>query len=112
VTSAPVQARIEFDDPSRPAKAAVRPEPSILVPPERKLVLAPRKCAACQEKLDIIHDLQATMAWQAEQGEKLLQYIRALLKEPLSDADLDLPGNYNTASAAAANTQTLRRQHP
>jgi len=52
-TSAPVQGRIEFEDPSfRPAKAAVRPEPNILAPPERKLVLAPRKCAACQEKLD------------------------------------------------------------
>ncbi len=92
VTSAPVQGRIEFEDPSfRPARAAVK-EPNILAP-ERKLVLAPRKCGGCAERDALIHDLQATMAWQAEQGEKLLQYIRALLHEPLSDADLDLPEN-------------------
>ncbi len=101
------QGRIEFEDPNFRPAARVRvttmgqevivpapePPPDFRTAAERKLAVAPRKCTDCAEKDATIHDLQATMTWMAEQGEKLMQYIRALLKEPLSDADRDLPGN-------------------
>jgi hypothetical protein len=100
------QGRIEFDDPTfRPARVRVTtmgqevivpagPAPQDFPATEaKKLGQAPRKCAACAEKDAIIHDLKATMAWMAEGGKELMEYVRALLKEPLSDADRNLPGN-------------------
>ena len=65
----------------------------IIEPAPEKLVPYSRKCTACADKDAIIHDLKVTIDWMAESGRELLEYIRALNKEPLSDADRDLPGN-------------------
>lgn len=85
------QGRIEFEDPAfRPAPKLATGESFL---PAGKLVAWPRKCEACADKDAIPHDLQATMSWMAENSRNLMEYIRALLGEPLSDADRDMPGN-------------------